>query len=273
MIFFPNAKINIGLYITHKRSDGYHNLETVFYPLSLTDILEIQQRKDNPMTFNNTGIHIPGPLEENLCYKASKLLQQHHPVPEINFHLHKIIPYGSGLGGGSSDASFTLKALNHLFQLNLTTHKLKDMAEQLGSDCPFFIDNTPSLAREKGNETTPIHLSIKGFYLLLVIPEIQIDTQTAYMNIKPRERQKSLKEIVLNQPVENWQEEVTNDFENNLLKEYPLLDKIKQRMKEMGAVFTSLSGSGSAMYGIFKEKPLVIAELKQHFIWMEQLKY
>ncbi|MGM0529921.1 MAG: 4-(cytidine 5'-diphospho)-2-C-methyl-D-erythritol kinase [Bacteroidota bacterium] len=273
MIFFPNAKINIGLYITDKRNDGYHNLETIFYPLSLTDILEIQKRKANQRIFNNTGIRLPVMTEQNLCYRAYQLIQQHHSIPEINFHLHKIIPYGAGLGGGSSDASFTLKALNQLFQLNIRNDALKDMAEQIGSDCPFFIDNKPSIAREKGNKTEPIHLSIKGLYLLLVVPAIQIDTQTAYKGIKPRKREKPLKEVVLNEPIENWNDQVTNDFENHILKAYPLLKQIKQKLSEMGAVFTSLSGSGSAIYGIFKKKPTAENELRQHFTWIEKLKY
>lgn len=273
MIFFPNAKINIGLYITDKRKDGYHNLETIFYPISLTDILEIRQDKRGQRIFNNTGIRLPGPVEQNLCYKAYQLVQHHYSIPEINFHLHKIIPYGSGLGGGSSDASFTLKALNQIFHLNLRNDVLKSMAEQLGSDCSFFIDNKPSFAWEKGNKTETIHLSIKGLYLLLVIPDIQIDTKTAYKGIKPDKREKSLKEVVLNEPIENWNERVTNDFESNLLREYPLLEKIKQRMQEMGAVFTSLSGSGAAIYGIFREKPKVDKKLAQHFTWIEKLNY
>ena len=273
MIVFPNAKINLGLYITDKREDGYHNLETVFYPISLTDILEIQQNKGNQGIFNNTGIQLPGPAEQNLCYKAYQLMQQHYSVPEINFHLHKIIPYGSGLGGGSSDASFTLKALNKILQLNISNDGLKEMAEQLGSDCPFFIDNKPSFAWEKGNKTEPIHLSIKGLYLLLVIPGIQIDTKTAYMGVKPGKRKILLKKIVLNEPIENWNKQQTNDFENSLLNRYPLLGQIKKKLTEMGAVFTSLSGSGAAVYGIFRESPDVKAELKKHFIWVEKLKY
>ncbi len=273
MIFFPNAKINIGIYITDKRNDGYHNLETIFYPISLTDILEIQKQKTNQRIFNNTGIRLPVSAKQNLCYRAYQLMQQQHSIPEADFHLHKIIPYGAGLGGGSSDASFTLKALNQLFRLNLKDDKLKNMAEQIGSDCPFFIDNKPSIAWEKGNKTEPIHLSIKGLHLLLVIPDIQIDTQTAYKGIKPRKREKSLKEVVLNEPVEKWNDKVTNDFEGHILKAYPLLKQIKHILAEMGAVFTSLSGSGSAIYGLFREKPTPENELRHHFTWIEQLKY
>lgn len=271
MIFFPNAKINLGLYITDKRNDGYHNLETIFYPISLTDILEIQPCKGNQKIFNNTGIQIPVAVKQNLCHKAYQLIQQHYSIPEVNFHLHKIIPYGSGLGGGSSDASFTLKALNQLFQLNINENRLKSMAEQLGSDCPFFIDNKPSFAREKGNKTEPVSLPIKGLYLLLVVPDIHIDTKTAYLGVKPRKREKPLKEVVLNEPVEHWYKWVINDFESHILKEYPLLKQLKQILTEKGAVFTSLSGSGAAMYGIFKEKPTVGNELGQHFTWIEKL--
>ena len=273
MIFFPNAKINIGLYITEKRKDGYHNLETVFYPVSLSDILEIQQRNDNQRILNNTGIQIPVPFEQNLCFRAYKMIQQQYSIPEVNFHLHKITPYGSGLGGGSSDASYTLKALNQLFRLNIKDDELKTMAAHLGSDCPFFIDNRPSFAWEKGNITEPIHLSIKGFYLILVMPNIQIDTPKAYQEIKPFKRKKSLRKIVLNEPIENWNEKITNDFESNILNKYPLMKQIKQILIEKGAAFTSLSGSGSAIYGLFKEKPALGKELEQHFTWIEKLKY
>ena len=275
MILFPNAKINIGLYITEKRTDGYHNLETIFYPVSLTDILEIQKLHNSQRMFNNTGIQLPGSGEENLCYKAYQLIRQNYTIPEIKIkiHLHKIIPYGSGLGGGSSDASFTLKALNQLFQLNLGREKLKKLAEQLGSDCPFFIDNAPSFAWEKGNRNEPVNLSIKGLYILLVVPDIQIDTRTAYQGITPRKRDKSLKDVVLNEPVENWDKLITNDFESHIMNLYPLLKQIKQQLVGKGALFTSLSGSGSAIYGIFREKPDPGEELNKHFTWVEKLKY
>jgi 4-diphosphocytidyl-2-C-methyl-D-erythritol kinase len=273
MILFPNAKINIGLYITEKRADGYHNLETIFYPVSLTDILEIQKLHTGQQILNNTGIQLPGSKGENLCYKAYQLIRHNYSIPEINIHLHKIIPYGSGLGGGSSDASFTLKALNRLFQLNLDREKLKYLAEQLGSDCSFFIDNAPSFAWEKGNRSEPINLSIKGLYLMLVVPDIQIDTRTAYHGIIPGKRDKSIKEVVLNEPVENWNKLISNDFENHILKLHPLLEQIKQQLVRKGALFTSLSGSGSTIYGLFREKPDPGDELSKHFTWIEQLKY
>jgi 4-diphosphocytidyl-2-C-methyl-D-erythritol kinase len=271
MIFFPNAKINIGLFITEKRNDGYHNLETIFYPLSFSDILEIQPAKDGQINFRNTGIQIPAPPKENLCYKAWEMLQRKYGIPEVNFHLHKLIPYGSGLGGGSSDASFTLKALNKLFELNLDEDELKTMAEQLGSDCPFFIDNTPSFAWEKGNHLSPLKVPLKGFYVLIVVPPFHIDTRTAYQGIKPKERKSLLHKIVETVPVEEWQHRITNDFEDNIINKFPEMASIKNILAEKGALFTSLSGSGSAIYGIFRDKPEAGKELNRYHIRIEEL--
>jgi 4-diphosphocytidyl-2-C-methyl-D-erythritol kinase len=273
MILFPNAKINIGLYITEKRTDGYHNLETIFYPVGMSDILEIQKNREGPGIFNTTGLPIPASREGNLCLRAEQLIRQHYSIPRVNFHLHKIIPCGAGLGGGSSDGSFTLKALDQMFQLNMGKEALKNTAGQIGSDCPFFIDNQPSFAWEKGNQTEPVHTPLKGHFLLLVIPDIPIKTQTAYLHVKPRKRNRSLKEIVQQEPVKNWNKLVINDFEAGLLEEYPRIKRIKQILLEKGALFASLSGSGSALYGIFAQEPAVGKELAKYTTWTEELPY
>ena len=269
MILFPNAKINIGLHITEKRKDGYHNLETIFYPIGLADILEIQQSNENQSRFKNTGLQLQISKDKNLCFKAYKLIQKHYAIPELNFHLHKIIPYGAGLGGGSSDASFTLKALNEIFHLSIPNKTLKRLAEKIGSDCPFFIDNKPSLAWEKGNQTQPIDMPLKGMHLILIIPNIQIDTKTAYQGIIPQKNKKSLDEIVRHEPIDHWHKSITNDFEKSLYPKYPELKKIKSLLIEKGALFASLSGSGSAMYGIFDKKPQLGDELNQYRNWTE----
>ena len=269
MILFPNAKINIGLNINEKRKDGYHNLETIFYPIGLADILEIQQSKENQSRFKNTGLQLRISKDNNLCFKAFQLIKKHYAIPELNFHLHKIIPYGGGLGGGSSDASFTLKALNQMFNLSIASETLKSMAEKIGSDCPFFIDNKPCLAWEKGNQTKPIDLPLKGMHLLLLIPNVQIDTKTAYQGIVPQKKEQSLEEIVRHEPIDHWYKFITNDFEKSLYPKYPELKNIKSLLIEKGALFASLSGSGSAIYGIFDKKPQWGKELKPYMSWSE----
>jgi len=212
MIFFPNAKINIGLFITSRRRDGYHNLESVFYPIGLSDILEIKEKTPDDFWFTGTGIPVDSPPEQNLCYRAFELMRERYRIPPMAFHLHKIIPFGAGLGGGSSDAAFTLKALNRICQLNLGTPVLKELALQLGSDCPFFIDNQPAFAREKGQRLETIDLGLTGKHLVLVVPPFSISTPEAYRHVKPRRREESLNEILEQTPIGQWHQKVQNDF-------------------------------------------------------------
>ncbi|MBS3807716.1 MAG: 4-(cytidine 5'-diphospho)-2-C-methyl-D-erythritol kinase [Bacteroidales bacterium] len=272
MIFFPNAKINIGLFITSKRNDAYHNLESVFYPVGLSDILEIKEKTANDPWFANTGIAVDSAPEQNLCYRALKLMREKYRIPPVAFHLHKIIPFGAGLGGGSSDAAFTLKALNRLFHLNLDIHTLKELALQLGSDCPFFIENHPAFAWGKGNQLEPIQLPIQGKHLALVVPPFSIATPEAYRYVKPRKREMPLNKILAQTPPEQWHQKIQNDFETSVFKEKPELKEIKYNLYRKGALFASMSGSGSSIYGIFNDPPVLQEAFSGCYTWSGQLK-
>lgn len=270
MISFPNAKINIGLNITEKRTDGFHNIETIFYPISLSDILEINKSEDN-LKYINTGLTIEnGKLESNLCYKAYQLLKKDFSLPEINIHLHKIIPFGSGLGGGSSDASFTLKSLNNLFDLNLSKSELLKFSEQIGSDCPVFIENLPAYAAGKGNILKPVEINLKEYFLVIVHPGIHVNTGVAYSQSKPKKPEKSLLELIKN-PLSDWKKSIHNDFENIIFPLYPEIKQIKEKLYELGAIYASMSGSGSSVYGIFKNDIELKNYFNSYFIWKEEL--
>jgi len=274
MIDFPNAKINIGLNITDKRPDGFHNIETIFYPISLSDILEVQILAEAGKTeVINTGIAIDAPSEKNLTYQAFRALQQMHFIPEIKLHLHKIIPFGSGLGGGSSDAAFTLTLLNKLFSLELQEDQLKRHAEKLGADCAFFLNNTPQYAFEKGDQMIATNFSLKGYYLLLVVPNISISTKFAYQGVSPQKSTASLKQNIEELKVESWKNYIKNDFEEHIFSHYPELKMIKEQLYNAGALYASLSGSGSSIYGIFKSKPPAVDFPASCFVWQEKLQY
>lgn len=254
MIVYPNAKINIGLNITEKRKDGFHNIETVFYPVPLCDILEViidPEGISGSIHFYHTGIHI-GENEHNLCVKAYKFLHEKYNIPAVKSHLHKKIPIGAGLGGGSSDAAFMLKALNELLQLNIKTEHLKQYAEKLGSDCAFFIDNEPSLAFEKGNVLEAINLDLGKYKIVLVYPDIHINTTEAYSGISPQPSKYKLSGQIL-KTVNEWKGYIKNDFENHIFNIYPEIKSIKEQLYKIGAVYASMSGSGSSVYGIFEE--------------------
>ncbi len=248
MLFFPNAKINIGLNITSKRADGYHNLESIFYPIAWRDILEIIPSKQ--LSFESTGLSIPG--QGNLCLKAYELMKSHYGITPVSMHLHKNIPIGAGLGGGSSDAAFTLMALNTIFELGLEKDKLKKMAAQLGADCPFFIDNTSSLTSGIGELLNPIDLDMSNYHLLVVKPDIFVSTKEAFSAIVPQTPSLSIEEEI-KMPIEKWT--LKNDFEDIIFPQYPELLKIKKSLIQAGALYASMSGSGSSLYGIFYEKP------------------
>lgn len=270
MINFPNAKINIGLNIVEKRSDGFHNIETVFYPIGLSDILEINST-NNHLTFENTGLTIENKsLESNLCFKAYQELQKDFSLKTVNIHLHKIIPFGAGLGGGSSDASFTLQAINSLMNLNLDQNTLIQYAERIGSDCPFFILNQPAFATEKGNVLKRINLSLKGYFLILIYPGVHVNTAKAYSQIKPVKPERKLSELI-KQPIENWKGLINNDFEDSVFKEHHKLKEIKEELYLKDAVYASMSGSGSSIYGIFKDNIELNGSFNNYFIWKETL--
>jgi 4-diphosphocytidyl-2-C-methyl-D-erythritol kinase len=254
MIDFPACKINLGLNITEKRPDGYHNIETVFYPVKWTDALEIIEGGKVPFELISSGLKVEGKIEENLIFKAYKLLSDICKLPPLKVHLHKVLPMGAGLGGGSSDAAFFLKLANKQFKLNLSTEKLTEMARKLGSDCAFFIENTPLFAKGKGDEFEAIRIDLGKYHLLVVFPGIHSNTKEAYEGARPSIPQKSIKDI-LKQPIETWREELVNDFEKSIFKKYPEIEELKNTLYKKGAKYASLSGSGSAVFGIFKERP------------------
>jgi 4-diphosphocytidyl-2-C-methyl-D-erythritol kinase len=254
MIQFPNCKINLGLNIISRRPDGFHNLETVFYPVSLHEAFEIMPAPDHVFDFQSSGLDIPGDPGQNLCVRAYRLLKADFGLPEVKMHLHKVIPMGSGLGGGSSDGACTLKLLNELFTLSLTGEKLREYARRLGSDCAFFIDNQPCFASEKGDQMEPCGIDLSGYFLAIIIPRVHVSTAEAYGKVVPAKPLRGLKELIL-LPLEEWKGLIVNDFELSVFEKHPEIESIKLKLYSSGAVYSSLSGSGSAVYGIFVSLP------------------
>lgn len=252
MITFPNAKINLGLNIVEKRPDGYHNLETVFYPLPLEDALEVNLSKEQngKIRLHQTGMEIAGSMEDNLVVKAYRLLDAMHHLPAVDVHLFKHIPAGAGLGGGSSDAAFMLKSLNELFELNLSAERLEEYAAQLGADCAFFVRNQPTYAEGIGNLFSPVHCSLQGYQYIVVKPDVFVSTREAFSRIHPHRPSRSVREIV-RLPPEQWKEQLTNDFEASVFPRFPLIGEIKEELYRSGAVYAAMSGSGSAVFGLF----------------------
>lgn len=253
MIYFPNCKINIGLNIIEKRQDGYHNIETLFYPISLSDILEIRPKDDGNTCLTISGLPIETKsIDDNLCIKAYNLLKKDFPnLPQVNMHLHKIIPMGAGLGGGSSDATYTLKLLSYLFSLDLKDEDLENYARCLGSDCAFFIYNIPVYAFNKGDNFIPTKLSLKGKTILLIKPDIFISTKEAYSNISPKKEEINLLNIIEELPIKEWKHFIKNDFENSIFPKHKEFQRIKDKLYDIGAMYAQMSGSGSTIYGLF----------------------
>ncbi len=249
MITFPNAKINIGLNITEKRSDGYHNLETIFYPIDLCDSLEFVQNDETQ--FNCTGLKIEGEPENNLILKAYKQLKEEFDLPNIDIHLHKAIPMGAGLGGGSADAAFMLKMLNDEFKLGLSSLELEQKAAKLGADCAFFINNKPTLAKGIGNIFEPTTINLSGYHIVLIKPEVHVSTAEAYGGCKPQRWTTPLEEAI-KQPISEWKNCIFNDFEKTVFIAHPELAEIKDMLYNEGAVYAAMSGSGSTIYGLFE---------------------
>ena len=263
MITFPNAKINLGLNIVEKRPDGYHNLETIFYPINLQDALEVTRRENNDKeyTLHISGSPLEGEPEDNLVVKAYKLLKKDYPgLLPVDIHMYKHIPAGAGLGGGSSDAACMIKLLNDKFSLGLSTERMEEYAVKLGADCAFFIRNKPVFATGIGNLFEPVELSLKGYHIILIKPDIFVSTRDAFAEIKPVRPAVSLKEIV-KQPMETWKNSMKNDFEDSVFKKFPEIAAIKDELYDLGAVYAAMSGSGSSVYGIFKA-PIVNVEDK-----------
>ena len=254
MVVFPNAKINIGLHIVEKRNDGFHNLESIFYPVfSLYDVLEVVKTSGNELEFTSSGIDIPGGATNNLCVQAYSLLKKDFNLPFVKIHLHKVIPIGAGLGGGSADAAFMLKVLNELFGLELSDNELINYARQLGSDCAFFIKNEPAYAYHKGDELESIDLDLSAYDIKVDYPNIHIGTAEAYAGVTPKSSTINLKEVI-QQPIANWKEKIKNDFENSIFPNHPEIARLKEKMYVNGALYASMTGSGSAVYGVFKKQ-------------------
>lgn len=265
MICFPNAKINLGLNVIGKRPDGYHNIETVFYPIPMKDALEIVAA--NEPTFRQTGIQIDAPMEKNLVVKALNRLKTQYSIPALKIHLLKAIPFGAGLGGGSSDAAFMLKLLNEFCKLNISDNRLEEMAASIGADCPFFIRNTPVFACGTGNIFEMVQLSLKGYYLCLIKPNVAVSTAEAYSLVTPTIPSVSLKDII-KQPVTKWKELMVNDFEKSVFSRYPIVGEIKESLYQHGAVYASMSGSGSSVFGLFNEPTQGLRdEFPDCFVW------
>ncbi len=262
MIAFPPCKINLGLNVLSKREDGYHNLETIFYPVQRTDIIEIIPSEET--TFTSSGISIPGEHSENLCLKAYQLLKDDFKIAPVKIHLHKIIPIGAGLGGGSSDAAHMLRLLNSIFKLSLSSDQLKQYAARLGSDCSFFVEDRPMLGTGKGEILEPIELSLKKYYLVLIKPPIHVSTREAYSGICPQQPTNKLSEVI-QLPVREWKNSLKNDFEESVFNKYPAIEKIKIKLYSHGAVYASMSGSGSSVFGLFEKSIL----LREKFIGLD----
>jgi len=286
MVSFPHCKINLGLRVLRKRDDGYHDLETVFYPIPVNDILEVIESRESGVgsresrqqpehhsrltthhsrtwmfdtgsfRFNQTGLTIDGKFDDNLCLKAYYLLKKEFPLlPTIQMHLHKNIPMGAGLGGGSSDGAFALKLLNEKFALNLDTEQLTAFASELGSDCPFFIQNKPCFASGRGEKLQAIELDLSAYSFLIVSPGIHISTALAFSKVKPAIPEYSIKDII-SKPPSNWKDELLNDFEESVFGEYPQIRNIKNELYKLGAIYASMTGSGSSVFGLFPKNKL-----------------
>jgi len=271
MIVFPFSKINLGLSVIEKRPDGYHNIESLFYPVNLTDILEICVSDDKKTHFVITGYPISGSHNENLCLRAFELLKRDHQIPHLNIHLHKNIPAGAGLGGGSSDAAFTLMAINKLCKLHLPSSILSEYALMIGSDCPFFIRGKPAIATGRGEQLSEVDLLMDNYNIVIVKPDLSISTADAYHGITPRLTERSLHDKIKN-PVDKWMGLIRNDFENSIFEKYPEIRKIKTRLMEAGAIYTSMTGTGSAVYAIFSKNFHPDLSFHECFVWSGSFK-
>ncbi len=268
MITFPNAKINIGLHITEKRSDGFHNLESCFYPVGWTDVLEVIPASE--FSFSSSGIDIPGNPAANLCVKAYELLKNDFDLPPLAMHLLKIVPIGAGMGGGSADAAFTLTLLNQVYDLQLPVADLENYARKLGSDCAFFIQNRPVYCYEKGDRFADISLSLKGKYIVLVYPNLHISTAEAYGGVIPQQPSVNLLDA-LQRPLSEWCHCIGNDFEKGLFLNHPVLSRIKASLYKKGAIYAAMTGSGSTIYGIFEKETDLQNIFSGYTVWQGEL--
>jgi 4-diphosphocytidyl-2-C-methyl-D-erythritol kinase len=267
MVTFPNAKINLGLNVVERRLDGYHNIETLFYPVALSDILEVIPADE--FFFGNSELRIDTEPENNLVVKAYNLLKPKYDLPPVKIHLHKVIPFGAGLGGGSSDAAFMLKMLNQIFEIGLSASQLREFASELGADCPFFIENQPAFATGTGNQLITIDIDLNSYQFVLVKPPFGVNTSHAYKSIIPHRQRISIKDIATG-PIETWKDNLKNDFEKPVFEMFPEIETIKQKLYDLGAIYASMSGSGSAVYAFFSDNSIDIASYfsNDYFVYM-----
>lgn len=270
MVVFPNCKINIGLNILGKRLDGYHNLQTIFYPINIKDALEIIEARESveQVLFSSSGITLEGNEQDNLCLKAAYLLKKDFPqLPAVQMHLHKNIPVGAGLGGGSANAAFTIQLLNSQFSLGLTQQQLIKYATVLGSDCPFFILNKPCYATGRGEILEEISIDFSAYKILLVNPGIHINTAWAFSTLTLKEKSAvNLKELIL-QPIGTWQQTIVNDFEKPVFAAHSEIGSIKNYLYQQGALYASMSGSGSSVFGIFEKNNHPAINFPAHYFY------
>ncbi|MFO7977915.1 MAG: 4-(cytidine 5'-diphospho)-2-C-methyl-D-erythritol kinase [Bacteroidales bacterium] len=272
MIVYPNAKINLGLHITQKRPDGFHEIETVMFPTKLCDALEVVPADTSRSSFSLSGMAVPD-HNQNLCVSACKLLQQSWHLPPVRIFLHKKIPIGAGLGGGSADAAFTLKALKEMYNLQVPSSTLHELASSLGSDCPFFLENKPMLASGRGEILNPLpEIDLSGWHLIVITPPVHVPTAAAYQGVIPKKPAQPLLEVI-QQPVHLWKHSLINDFEETIFRKFPAIAPIKEKLYQLGATYASMSGSGSSVFGLFEQKPDegFRLQFKDHFIWQEEL--
>jgi len=270
MILFPSSKINLGLRVLSKRADGYHDIETCFYPLALCDILEGISSESVQAGFTSSGLDIPGEAEENLIVRGYKILNERFNLPPLALHLHKIIPMGAGLGGGSSDGTKALLLIRDLFQLAISKEEIVEIAMTLGSDCAFFMEENVCLATGRGEVLTPIQLSLKGWNLAVVKPEIHVSTAAVFAMMKPQARESSLASL-LSFPLSKWKDQITNDFEPIVFAQHPRISAIKDKLYTLGASFALMSGSGASVYGLFSEQLDLQSCFPDDFVYQETL--
>ncbi len=272
MIYYANAKINIGLQILRKRNDGFHDISTLMVPIPLEDIIEMNPiaTGGDDFSLEQTGITVPGPQESNLIYRSWKLFSEACEKIPVKIHLHKQIPLGAGLAGGSSNATTILKGLNDISDKKLNHNDLHSLASTLGSDCSFFIENQPALAEGRGEILTPFPADLADWHIIVLHPGIEVSTAWAYQTSVPEEKRPHLRTF-LSEPIENWKTKVLNDFETTVFKDYPVIAGLKAELYLAGATFTSMSGSGSAVYGLFEKEPELDPKLKKYLVWSGKL--
>lgn len=272
MLVFSGCKINLGLHVVEKRSDGFHNLETVFYPIKWQDAIEVLQATDNQsIKIEFSGIPIEGVAKDNIVTKAYELLKKDYDLPGIKVHLLKNVPMGAGLGGGSSNAANFIHLMDSTFELKIPLAKKLEYAKQLGSDCAFFVENKSVFAKEKGDVFEPIKVDLSNYYILVVYPNVHSNTKMAYQGVTPKKPDLNIKTIIETKPIEQWKDVLVNDFETSVFKNLPQLKDLKQELYKAGAIYASMSGSGSAVFGIFKNKPNI--DLKNYLFFLQEPSY